>query len=104
MKLTARVRFVKTEDGGRNTPLRTGARVPVLFGKRVSGRLPPELNDCRVTIVGRDWAPPGEECTVRLTPLSPDLVRPRVSNGVEIELWEGRPIALGRLIEIDYED
>lgn len=99
MELIADMQFLATEEGGRRTPLRSRVRVAVRFG--LAPHTPtPELNDCNATFLDREWVTPGERCTVRLSPLVPDYVRPKAAPGLEIEFWEGKPIARGTITSI----
>src|SRR6266568_7777809 len=85
-----RVRFLKTDEGGRATPIPPGGMFgcPFVFAG--------EYFDCRLFLQDRT-APisPGDTVEVALKFLWPDLIKPRLRQGSPCGLWEGKIIADG---------
>jgi translation elongation factor EF-Tu-like GTPase len=92
--------MVRTEDGGRKSPISSGYRPNCWFG--VVGGAGKEYNDCEVLFEDRPNIPPGEDADVWLRPYHPELVRPLVTVGEQFDICEGlRVVARGVVIATD---
>lgn len=90
----ATVSLLRTEDGGRKSPLWSGYRATVFLraDKPLTG------NDAVMTLDERDICIPGEDCAVQLRFLSPELVQDVLRPGATFQLKEGsRVIANGKV-------
>jgi len=92
--IRAKMYLLPTEEGGRQSPIRSGYRPPIFVGSDHSSAY-----DAVIEIEGRDEASPGEECHVRIRFLHPEFLRDTVKAGVSFEVWDGRVIARGSFIE-----
>lgn len=93
----ARLRLSTTEEGGRKSPIASGYRSHWTF--------PPDVHnqghDAPLTLEAGPsvWLHPGEEATVRLHPLAPDLW-PGLEPGLRLTMREGaRVVGLAEVIE-----
>jgi hypothetical protein len=96
--IRARLRLRSTSDGGRRTAMASGYRSHWAFPPEVHA----ERHDAPLTFEAgpEHWLAPGEEATVRLHPLVPDLW-PVVRPGLELTLLEGaRVIGTARVLEV----
>lgn len=94
----ARLRLLTSEEGGRRTPITSGGRSHWSF--------PPEIHadghDAPLTLERgpQQWLQPGEDTTVRLHPLAPDLWPP-LSEGLRLTMCEGaRVVGIAEVIEV----
>lgn len=87
-----KVRFKTTDEGGRK-----GAP----FGEQYGCVLLVDSDafECRLLLGGRTLAL-GVEHEVPVKFLSPAIVLPRLSPGVEVRIWEGRDIAKGTILRL----
>lgn len=91
--IEAEIRFLTTEEGGRNTPVRSGYR-PQFYYDRHDWDAHQEYPDV-------EWVHPGETARTLLRFLSPDAHLGRVQVGMEFEVREGaRVVGRGRVTEI----
>jgi translation elongation factor EF-Tu-like GTPase len=81
--LLAKIAFLRTEEGGRSGPARSGYRPNHDFG------LPGTLNDAAHEYVGQDWAAPGETVDAKVWLLVPELQRGRLHTGFTFTVQEG---------------
>jgi translation elongation factor EF-Tu-like GTPase len=79
--VTARIRLLKTEAGGRTAFVRSGYRPNLRFGALYT--------DGAVTFVDRQQAYPGDECDVRITLVNPHYVRESLVIGTHFDIMEG---------------
>ncbi len=94
-EVRARVYFLTPEEGGRKGPIFSGYRPPFDFGLRSqSGEK--IYNDCIVTLEDRDQVFPGEESTIRIRPLHPELLQGVLRVGLHFSVTEGPRRVVGR--------
>jgi hypothetical protein len=86
------VRFKTADEGGRKTPLIGEFYSCPLF---VDG----EAFDCRIFLETR-CVEPGERHRLPVKFLHRDLVIHKLSPGKPITLWEGKHIAIGKVVEL----
>lgn len=67
LTLTARVRLVPTDAGGKQTPIRSNYRPTFDLGLSWMGK--PAVNDGRIMLIDRDELAPGTEGVVRIEPM-----------------------------------
>lgn len=94
--IRAWLRLLTAEQGGRQTPIRSGYRSHWAF--------PPdfhrERHDAPLTLEAKGPFTPGEEAMVRLHPLVPELWPP-VFPGLRLSMFEGaRLIGLADVVEV----
>jgi len=89
--LLATVEFLRTEEGGRSGPARSGYRPNHDFG------IPGTLNDAAHEYVGQDWANPGETVLTNLWLLAPELNQGRLYPGFAFTVQEGSRL-VGRAV------
>lgn len=87
--VTVRVRVATPEQGGRHTAVFSGYRPDWWIGHFHQGEK--ALNGAEVTLLGREWAFPGETIDLALRPTSPEFWTHLVP-GAEIEMREGRHV------------
>lgn len=95
MKPDARlkVRFLTTEEGGRETAIHGDKYgCPVIFGGN-------KAFDCRFVLSGQELFELGKVYEIQVKFLNPELAIKEFQRGVEVSLWEGRIIAEGKVIE-----
>jgi hypothetical protein len=107
-RISAHLRFLATEDGGRRGPVADSCRPNCWFGLREDGEK--LYNDCVVHLrPGREtyrkdgvlWVAPGGQCDADLVPLWPQHVREAVRPGFSFEVCEGhKVVALGTVTEV----
>ena len=87
------VELLPTLSGGRN-----GATPAKQFGCvfEING----EYFDCRLDLSESGPLMPGCKATVPVAFLYPENVVPRLSEGTQFNLWEGKTIANGRVVSI----
>jgi translation elongation factor EF-Tu-like GTPase len=89
--IVAQVHWLPPEEGGRRSDIYSGYRPTCWFGLRTeSGEK--HYNDVHVYFYDRDSIPPGEDHTVRLEPLAPELVAEAAKVGLEFDVTEGRRV------------
>jgi hypothetical protein len=89
------VRFLRTDEGGRKTPIYGGEiyQCPVLLNGH--------FFDCGLLLYDFNIAiNPGGSIVVPMRFLLPDIVKPQLKLGTKFQLWEGKTIAEGKVIEI----
>lgn len=91
--LSAHLRLLATEEGGRHGPVLPGYRPTFYFGQ--------SSTDGMIQIVGRDRALPGEEFDVQVTLLHPEHVEHVLKPGTRFEVKEGlRKVAEGQVLSV----
>lgn len=94
----ARVYFLKTEDGGRSSPVSSGYRPMFDFGLQKNGQT--MYNDCVLFFDGADPIQPGETREARVVPIHPELLRGLVRPNVSFEIAEGsRVVGRGEVLK-----
>jgi hypothetical protein len=94
----ARLRLLTSQEGGRATPIASGYRSHWTFPPEVHD----EGHDAPLTLEQGPgvWLQPGEDATVRLHPLAPDLWPP-LSPGLQLTMQEGaRVVGVAEIIEV----
>ena len=92
--VSARLRLVSTDAGGRTTGIRSNYRPTFDLGSTWQGL--PTLNDGRVVLVDREELAPGDEGTVTIEPLFPDDPHIAANRRVTITLMrEAPPLPVG---------
>lgn len=93
LAVTAHIKLLKTEEGGRTAVVHSGYRPNLRFGVLYT--------DGAVTLVDRQQAAPGDECEVRVTLVNPDYVRASLVIGAHFDLMEGpRKVGEGTILAI----
>ncbi|MEW5855170.1 MAG: hypothetical protein AB2A00_40715 [Myxococcota bacterium] len=93
-----RIRLLRTEDGGRQTPIGRKHLFHCDIGATWRGM--PVFHDAHVILDGRSGLGPGDEGTARLEPLNPELWK-EVQVGRTFNLHEGRAQrGVGEILEI----
>ena len=93
LDVTARIRLLKTVEGGRTSYVRSGYRPNVRFGALYT--------DGSLTFLDRQQAYPGDECEVRVTFVNPDYVRESLVVGASFDITEGpRKVGEGTILSI----
>jgi len=93
--IIATVRLLSTEQGGRKSPI-VATEFSCIFEHEG------EKNDCRLVLEGKGDVWPGQQITVPIKFLHPELVRPQLRVGDAFDLLEGRLIARGTIDHIVY--
>jgi hypothetical protein len=88
------VRFKTTSEGGRQDPIVTTRH---LFGCPVF--IDGEAFDCRILLEGKTLEL-GGTYKLPIKFLFPDLALPKLSVGKSVTLWEGKDIAIGKVLLI----
>ena len=93
LHVTARLRLLKTAEGGRTSFVRSGYRPNFRFGDLYT--------DGALTFLDRQQAYPGDECEVCLTLANPNYVRESLVVGAHFDIMEGRrKVGEGTIISI----
>jgi len=93
LHVTARIRLLKTEEGGRTSFVRSGYRPNVRFGDLYT--------DGAFTFPAHQQVYPGDECDVRLTFVNPAYVRESLMVGACFDIMEGpHKVGEGRIVSI----
>ncbi len=87
------VRFLRSDEGGRQNHIKGAAFYGCVFF--VEG----EAFDCRLLLGGRSLRL-GQTYALPVKFLNPDIVMPKLSLGRPIRLWEGKDIAVGKVVRI----
>ena len=101
-RVIARISLVRTEDGGRRTPISM-----LTYGCPVFFEGVPELSahayDCRMSVsdLGKPIAPGDTVDEIALVFLSADEVLPHMKPGVTFTLWEGKTIGRGAVVRVE---
>ena len=91
--VTARIKLLKTAEGGRTSFVRSGYRPNFRFGDLYT--------DGALTFLDRQQAYPGDECEVRLTLVNPDYVMESLVVGAHFDIMEGpRKVGEGTILSI----
>lgn len=91
--LSARLRLLGTEEGGRHGPVLSGYRPTFYFGQLST--------DGMIQLVGRDKALPGEEFDAQVTLLHPEHVERVLKPGIRFEVKEGlHKVAEGQVLYV----
>lgn len=88
--IVASLRFISTDEGGRKSPI-VAPQFACTF--KHDG----EANDCRLLLEEKGDVWPGQQLSVAIKFLYPDLVRPRLRVGDHFQLLEGKVIAQGTI-------
>lgn len=94
--IIASIHLLSADEGGRKSPLMAS-----MFGCIFEHA--GEANDCRLLLEGKGDVWPGQQISVPIKFLSPELVRPRLRVGDPFRLFEGKVIAHGTVEEIVFE-
>jgi translation elongation factor EF-Tu-like GTPase len=93
LDVSARIKLLKTEEGGRTSFVRSGYRPTLRFGHLYT--------DGALTFLGRQQVYPGDACEVHLILTHPDYVREYLVAGAYFDIMEGsRKIGDGTLLAI----
>src|SRR5436853_7397426 len=93
LHVTARIRLLKTAEGGRASFVRSGYRPSFRFGDLYT--------DGTLTFLDRQQAYPSDECEVRLTLANPDYVRGPLVVGAHFDIMAGpRKVVEGTTVSI----
>ena len=96
--IEAGIRFLTTEEGGRQTPVRSGYRPNHDFG--VEG----QLNDAVHQYIDKQWVAPGETVIAHLSFMAPehhDIFGGQLYEGFEFTVQEGaRIVGRGRITKV----
>jgi len=93
LDVRARIRLLKTEEGGRTSFVRSGYRPTFRFG--------PLYTDGALTFLDRQQVYPGDACEGHLTLTNPDYIREYLVVGACFDIMEGpRKIGAGTLLAI----
>jgi len=93
LDVSARIRLLKTEKGGRTSFVCSGYRPTLRFGHLYT--------DGALTFLGCQQGYPGDVCAVHLTLTNPDYVREYLVVGACFDIMEGsRKIGDGTLLSI----
>ena len=91
--VTARIKLLKTEEGGRTSFVRSGYRPNIRFGDLYT--------DGALTVLNQQQVYPGDTCEVRVTFGNPDYVRAYLRVGACFDITEGpRKIGEGVILSI----
>lgn len=92
-EISATVRFLRPEEGGRSTPIFSGYRPAFYFGDKQT--------DGAITLVGTEKASPGEEHLVNIKLLHLEQLNGTLKVGRVFEVKEGRKrVGLGRVTSV----
>jgi hypothetical protein len=94
--IIASVRLLSTDEGGRKSPIVASA-----FGCIFEHE--GEANDCRLLLDGKGDVWPGQQLSVPIKFLCPELVRPRIRIGDSFLLREGKVIGRGTIEEVTFD-
>lgn len=99
-ELRAKVYLLKSEEGGRRSPVASGYSPGFDFG--VVGSDGRKMQNGGVMILeGREQLAPGEESVVRIRPLIPELIHAAVQPTLEFNVMEGgRAVGRGAILEV----
>ena len=93
LHVTASIRLLKTEEGGRTSFVCSGYRPNMRFGALYT--------EGTLTFLDRQQAYPGDACEVQLTFVNPDYVRESLVVRARFDLMEGaRKVGEGTLLAI----
>ena len=93
LHITARIRLLTTEEGGRTACVHSGYRPNMRFGDLYT--------DGALTLLDRQQASPGDECDVRVTFVNPAYVQEHLRVGARFEITEGsRKVGEGTILAI----
>ncbi|WP_193369568.1 elongation factor Tu [Pelagibius marinus] len=93
--IEAEIRFLPTEEGGKNIPCRSGYFPNHDFG------LPGSLNDARHSFPDVEEVRPGDTVRSEMTFLAPELQRGRLYEGFDFTVQEGNWIVgYGRVTKV----
>ena len=84
--IEARISFLKTEEGGRAGPAKSGYRPSHDFG------LPGTLNDAAHEYIDQEWVAPGESALANIWLLVPEYQTGRLNQGFEFTVQEGKRV------------
>jgi translation elongation factor EF-Tu-like GTPase len=93
LHVTARIRLLKTVEGGRTSCVRSGYRPSFRFGGLYT--------DGALTFLDRQQVCPGDECVARVTFVNPDYVGEALVVGASFDIMEGsRKVGEGTMLAI----
>ena len=93
MTVSAWIRLLRTEDGGRLTAVRTGYRPTVRFGNTYT--------ESSIDLIGRDVLAPGEECQAQIVFVNADYVEEFLRPEQTFDITEGtRKVGAGRILMV----
>jgi hypothetical protein len=102
VQIVARLYLLRTDEGGRKTPF-GGPRASFDFGGRDNDGTH-MFNICSIDYGTHSEINLGEEITITLEPISPDLVRPFIEVGNTFSMWEAKITGQGTVLDIIEED
>jgi hypothetical protein len=91
------VRFKTAEEGGRRSAI---YRTPLKNFYSCPMGLDGEYFACRLYLEDEVKLEPGGTYCLQVRFLNPALVLPRLRSGKEITLWEGKPVAEGKVLRV----
>jgi hypothetical protein len=94
--IVATLRLLSSDSGGRHAPIMAS-----VFGCIFEHD--GESNDCRLLLEGKGDVWPGQQLSVPIKFVHPELVRSRLRVGDSFRLCEGKAIAHGTIDEIVFE-
>jgi translation elongation factor EF-Tu-like GTPase len=93
LHVIARIKLLKTEEGGRTSFVRSGYRPNIQFGGLYT--------DGAFTFLDRQQAYPGDECEVYITFVRPDYVKEYLRVGACFAMMEGpRKVGEGTILSL----
>jgi translation elongation factor EF-Tu-like GTPase len=93
LHVTAKIRLLKTAEGGRTSLVRSGYRPHFRFGELYT--------DGTLTFLDRQQAHPGDECEVHVTFVNPDYVRESLVVSACFDIMEGaRKVGEGTILSL----
>ncbi|UUY05485.1 hypothetical protein LRS13_08195 [Svornostia abyssi] len=96
--------MVRTEDGGRRSPIFDGYRAALTFGELTEDGVP-IVNGSVVVFEDAEHVAPGAAGTARAFVAAPDYLPPYVASGLEFTVNEGRRVvARARVAEVLRDD
>jgi translation elongation factor EF-Tu-like GTPase len=94
--IQAKLYLLTTEEGGRRTGIASGYRPPIYFDDNDNNH----GYDGVITLENQEQASPGEEFSVRIDFLHPELVSHLLKRGTRFNIREGeRVVATGTIIK-----
>lgn len=91
----AKLYLKRPNEGGRERPVLSGRIFPLRYAPDRSS-----LFDAKLLFEGKKEICPGEELAVRVIPAQPQMLSDWLEPGVQFELWDGKTIGLGTVINV----
>jgi hypothetical protein len=93
----ARLHLLRTDDGGRKGPARSGWSPLLDLGVVHEGHK--TFNSSRIAFPNAEWVYPGDTQEAVIYPLHPDLVDEQIWPGRTFDVGEPRVVAKGEVLE-----